>query len=329
MFLNQSIKWMCGNVLLTFNFYFFPMSSRNFNSKIKVSSLGIRKPLVNGASTNKYLRLATTSSDYSSPLDRNQQVSTKVSSKTSSKSKKTQKFYAIRVGKNGFHGIVNTWNECSPLVTGVNGSKFKSFDSIAEAEAFLNDSEDIKIHTNDVSSNKERVVSVDNDHGEDDVDVVYVDGACTSNGRNNAVSGYGVWFGDGDERNVSEFVANEAQTNNRAELRAMIHALDIFLKEAESEQNKKNLKRVVIYSDSNLVVQGANEWRHSWKKLGWRRNTGELLNADLWMLLDTRLIQLRAIRAVEIKWIKAHCGIYGNEMADQLAVMAAQRNANT
>ena len=34
--------------------------------------------------------------------------------------------------------------------------------------------------------------------------VVYTDGACVNNGKPDARAGYGVYFGEGDKRNVSE-----------------------------------------------------------------------------------------------------------------------------
>jgi ribonuclease HI len=33
--------------------------------------------------------------------------------------------------------------------------------------------------------------------------IIYTDGACRSNGKDNAIAGYGVFFGDNDIRNVS------------------------------------------------------------------------------------------------------------------------------
>ena len=32
---------------------------------------------------------------------------------------------------------------------------------------------------------------------------IYTDGACSNNGRPNAKAGFGVWFGENDERNKS------------------------------------------------------------------------------------------------------------------------------
>ncbi|CBZ51457.1 putative ribonuclease H [Neospora caninum Liverpool] len=55
---------------------------------------------------------------------------------------------------------------------------------------------------------------------------IYTDGACRANGRGRqAKGGVGVFFGDGDPRNVSRRLAGQPQTNQRAELHAILDAL--------------------------------------------------------------------------------------------------------
>ena len=44
-----------------------------------------------------------------------------------------KKYYAVRVGK--VPGIYLTWDDCKAMVDGYPGAKYKSFGSIAEAEA--------------------------------------------------------------------------------------------------------------------------------------------------------------------------------------------------
>ena len=48
------------------------------------------------------------------------------------------KFYAIREGKDGFTGVVRTWEECEALVTRVPNCVHQRFDSRIAAEAFAN-----------------------------------------------------------------------------------------------------------------------------------------------------------------------------------------------
>ena len=63
---------------------------------------------------------------------------------------------------------------------------------------------------------------------------VYTDGACSNNGKPDAKAGFGVYFGENDNRNLSETFTGP-QTNNRAELLAIIRALTIL---RESIENK-------------------------------------------------------------------------------------------
>ena len=77
---------------------------------------------------------------------------------------------------------------------------------------------------------------------------IYTDGACSNNGKTDARAGFGIWFGEGDERNTSESFTGP-QTNNRAELLAIIKALTILRDEIEQGQP------VMIYSDSSYSIR--------------------------------------------------------------------------
>lgn len=59
--------------------------------------------------------------------------------------------------------------------------------------------------------------------------VIFTDGACSNNGFEGAVAGVGVWFGEGDGRNVSEGLPGSIQTNQRAEMMGVIRALEVVL----------------------------------------------------------------------------------------------------
>ncbi|KAG8979847.1 hypothetical protein FRB90_007877, partial [Tulasnella sp. 427] len=72
----------------------------------------------------------------------------------------------------------------------------------------------------------------------------YTDGACRGNGAAGAVAGVGVWYGDNDPRNVSERCPG-AQTNNRAELIAIIRCLEMDLEPTQ---------QLLIKSDSKYAM---------------------------------------------------------------------------
>jgi ribonuclease HI len=142
--------------------------------------------------------------------------------------------------------------------------------------------------------------------------VVYCDGACKHNGvSQRAAAGFGVWFGDGDARNVSAVLPGEAQTNQRAELFAAIAALERVRSDVDVE----------IRSDSRYVVDGVKLWLPTWRSNGWTSSKGSTVaNRDLWWRID-RLLQERSRldRRTDFVHVRAHRGDEGNEKADTLA----------
>jgi ribonuclease HI len=101
-------------------------------------------------------------------------------------------------------------------------------------------------------------------------------------------------------------------TNNRMELRAMTSALQMLPKEREA----------TVFTDSQYVRQGVEEWVENWRKRGWKTVKGkDVLNRDLWEELSAA----RAARPrVALRWVRAHDGNRYNEVADKSARAAAR-----
>lgn len=122
-------------------------------------------------------------------------------------------------------------------------------------------------------------------------------------------------FTDMNYRNVSEPLQGEPQTNQRAELTAILRALQIV-------STKQNLE---IITDSNYSINCATVWYKGWMKNDWKTSTGgKVVNKDL--VVDIRkLIDARVAAGVrtEFTWIKGHDNDPGNEAADRLAVAGA------
>jgi ribonuclease HI len=200
------------------------------------------------------------------------------------------KWYAVRQGIKP--GLYKTWAQCSLNVTGFRGAEYKSFISQQEAQDYLKG----KVEKTEKTEKKLEVLEI------------YTDGACRSNGKDDSKAGYGVYFGDDDERNISKKLQGKIQTNNRAELMGVIEALKIL----------NSTQKAIIYTDSQYVQKGLDQWIHNWKKKNWKTSTGkDVLNQDLWKILDT---EKNKKPLAQIKYVTAHVGIKGNEEADKLAV---------
>lgn len=146
--------------------------------------------------------------------------------------------------------------------------------------------------------------------------VIWTDGSSRGNGQTGASAGYGVYFGPNDPRNVSARLPGPRQTNQRAELLAIIRALE-SVDEAE---------RVVIKSDSQYSIDCFTTWHQAWSRNGWRNSKKQAVeNKDL-VQRGLALINSRSGKTKLVK-VKAHIGTVGNEMADQLANEGAMKDA--
>lgn len=142
---------------------------------------------------------------------------------------------------------------------------------------------------------------------------VYTDGACEKNGKKGAKAGVGVWFGDSHPLNISEPVVGRP-TNNTAEIQAATYAVETA--------KKAGVKKLLIHTDSNFLINCITQWIKKWKKNEWRVQTGEpVKNKDDLIVLENKL------QGIDVKWnhVRGHRGLHGNEMADRLAREGAKR----
>ena len=91
--------------------------------------------------------------------------------------------------------------------------------------------------------------------------LIHVDGAARGNGKvQSPKSGYGVFYGEGDERNaavpLSKVDSDRTGTNQRAELHALNHALDDISKELNQGNTPKEY---IIHSDSQYTLKQFGE----------------------------------------------------------------------
>lgn len=131
---------------------------------------------------------------------------------------------------------------------------------------------------------------------------LYTDGACKGNP---GTGGWGALLQSG--KHSKELFGGEANTtNNRMELTAVIQGLAA-------------LKRpciVNIYTDSQYVKNGMQQWIHNWKARGWKTAAKQpVKNIELWQALDEAVSK----HQIQWHWVKGHAGDPGNEKADELA----------
>ncbi|CAE8636974.1 unnamed protein product [Polarella glacialis] len=154
--------------------------------------------------------------------------------------------------------------------------------------------------------------------------VVYTDGACIRN-QHKALrrAGCGAFWGPGHIQNWSAPLRGHCQTNQRAELQAVVHVL------------QHEARDVHIKSDSEYVVKGFLHHRLAWRALGWRK----VSHRDLWQALD-ELVEARLPGAVHMSKVKGHAthrdvkagrvmfiDKTGNDWADFLATTGAAQHA--
>lgn len=160
---------------------------------------------------------------------------------------------------------------------------------------------------------------------------IYTDGSALGNGQAGATAGVGVYFGPLDSRNLSESLPGTAQTNNRAELSAILRALELAPRD----------RSIVIYSDSNYAISCVTSWFQKWRSNGWlTSNKKPVENRDLVQQIlalledrhklpqgtpdDSESGWNRGNRGVKFVWVKGHDKDQGNIAADGLAVSAAK-----
>ena len=133
--------------------------------------------------------------------------------------------------------------------------------------------------------------------------VLFTDGGCRGNP---GVGGWGyllVHVATG--KALYERGGEARTTNNRMEILAALRGIKAI----------KPGVRIEVRTDSKYLVDLASNWRHGWKRRGWRKASGQpVKNLDLIKELDDALEN----RSVTWTWVKGHSGVPGNEYADRL-----------
>ena len=181
-----------------------------------------------------------------------------------------------------------------------------------------------KVHLNVSEEKKETIMHI------------FTDGACPNNGKRNANAAWGCLLVSDDgyivlDRLSGAIPLTESQTNQRAELTALLRGLEL----AEKQFGKLNdVKKVQIWSDSEYSINCASVWGPKWKSKGWKKQGGDIQHLDLIRKLVEKTLELGF--KIEYRWLKGHKGGESqhafpwmfNHQVDALANSALRVNFN-
>lgn len=216
-------------------------------------------------------------------------------------------FYSVQKGNST--GVFDTWVDCQKAIRGYSGPIYKKCMTREEADLFALPLAPPSTPTTSRSSTPPCSVPCSVPRCVPAY-YVYTDGACSNNGGKGAKAGIGVWFAEGDSRNVSKPVEGK-QSNNTAELQAILQALLIV------EPDVKSGICIGLMTDSKysilcLTTYGDRCADEDWKK--------DIPNKDLVRLCYDTYNRV----PVCLQHVDAHTGgtdihSVGNDGADRLA----------
>jgi ribonuclease HI len=216
-------------------------------------------------------------------------------------------YYAVAKGTQ--IGVVTDWKECKARIDGFKGAVYKKFTKLADAEQFIEDNKSASIEP----APKKKPEEVSETPFEPDY-WVYTDGSCADNGSKTARAGIGIYFGDGDTRNVSKQVEGK-QSNNTAELGALRHLYDIIKEDVEKG------KQIGIVSDSIYAIRCVSSYGQACEAGGWKKTipNQELVKETYELYKDIKQIKFFHVKAHTDETDKHSIG---NANADKLANQA-------
>jgi ribonuclease HI len=146
------------------------------------------------------------------------------------------------------------------------------------------------------------------------IEAIYTDGS-----GNLDTCGYAAVMRFADGRTIDLGGYEQNSTNHRAELLALIVALDYL-------HNHPQLTPVSIFSDSQYAVDGLNEhWVVKWQQRNWLNSKGKpVINRDLWEQLE----MLRSVPAT-FHHLRGHTDALGKKGRDAIAKNLARFGADT
>lgn len=201
-----------------------------------------------------------------------------------------KKVYAIQYGfdfdnnKKIENEIVNTWSECLKYVKGVKGAKYKSFEDLEEAKAYLNEG-------------NRMLKKCDNTYPKDCLHI-YVDGSYNS--TSNKYS-YGVVA---VRDNVVEYIESGSDnSDSENNIRQIAGELQGAFKALEYAVNKNEKKLVLFHDYEGIAHHATGAWQR-------KEASSEKYYNDMQKLMNT------GIDVIFVK-VDSHTGDLFNELVDE------------
>jgi ribonuclease HI len=162
---------------------------------------------------------------------------------------------------------------------------------------------------------------------DDNALVIYTDGSSLPHPRR---GGYGIRFifptHLNKPKSTIDFssISFKGATNNAMELSAAVKALEYF----NEMEERRNIQRIIIYTDSKYVCTNYYNAKFIWPKTKWFLTSGApVANAEIWK--DLIRILKRIGKRVDIEWVKGHSKEDDNKAVDVLAKKSAKSRIKT
>ena len=150
---------------------------------------------------------------------------------------------------------------------------------------------------------------------------IYTDGSSLQKPRRGGMGIRFIWIDDSGNEIEKDGIPTgfKGATNNQMEIQACI----IALKEALSLKIVKTVTRIVIFTDSQYVIDNYQRAMFAWPKSRWRGASGRpILNAEQWKELTKQIKKVG--KRVEFEKVKAHSKDKHNKAVDKLAKKSAK-----
>lgn len=195
-----------------------------------------------------------------------------------------KKYYAVRVGKTP--GIYLTWDDCKAMVDGFPGAIYKSFTSVADAEAFIDG-----VKNGSEKSDAPEMIDEENAYA-------FVDGSYNEVTK---VYGYGGFLIAQGQKYVLQGADSEEEMATMRNVAGEICGCMAAVEKAI----EIGLSKLNIYYDYSGIEM--------WATGAWKRNKVGTIAYYEYMESVRDQIEVCFVK------VKGHSGVEGNEEADRLA----------